>query len=256
MSDVNAKVVMDLRQRTGSGLMDCKKALAETGGDMEKAIEYLRKKGIASASKKAEREARQGGVFARTEGGKGVLMELNCETDFVARNENFQQLAADLLDILIKGQDVPEETLKEAIARLGENIVLRNVVRFDGNEVFAYIHAGGRVGAMVLGTGLGEAAGKDLAMQATAQSPTYLKPEEVPAEVIEKEKEIYAELCKKEGKPEVAWPKIIEGRLQKWFSDTCLLEQEHWKEAKQKVKDTLPKGATVDKFVRVELGQG
>lgn len=255
MADVEASKVMELRKRTGSGLMACKKALGETGGDMEAALEYLRKQGIAGAEKKADREARQGGVFAKVNEEAGVLAELNCETDFVARTDDFQNLADGLVSKLLAGQEISEDEIKAAIAKLGENIVLRQSVRFEGGNVFTYIHAGGRVGALVQGEGLSPEVGKDIAMQIAAQSPLYLDPSEVPAEAIQKEREIYEELCRTEGKPEAAWPKIIEGRVQKWYGEICLLEQEHWKENKKKVKDMLG-GGKIKRFSRMELGQG
>jgi len=256
MSEIDASKVMELRKRTGSGLMACKKALAESAGDMDAAVEYLRKAGMASADKKADREARQGAIFAKVNDTAGVLLELNCETDFVARNEAFGALGETVLDKAIAGEEVSEEIIKEAIAKMGENIVLRPPVRYEGSGNFFYIHGGGRVGALVQGEGLTPEVGKDLAMQIAAQSPLYLTSAEVPAEAVEKEKAIFAEICKKEGKPEAAWPKIIEGRVNKWYGEICLLEQEHWKDGKKKVKDTLPAGASVTRFSRLELGQG
>jgi len=296
MAKVDMKLVKQLREMTGAGMLDCKKALEEAGGDIEKAKEILRKKGLAKAAKKASRETKEGLVVAVGDNKKGVLLEVNCETDFVARNELFQNYVKQIAELIAKedkfknvglgdveelkkteiepGKDV-DTFVKEAIAKIGENIQIKRFARFDAegdNSVVAtYIHPPGRIGAMV--EVVCEPADicqkpevqeliKDLLLQIAAMRPEYLTPEEVPSEIVQKEKEIYIEQARKEGKPEHILERIAEGKLKKFYQEKTLLEQPFIKEDKKSIKKLIEEVGkqaggkiAVKRFVRFELGQ-
>ena len=282
-----AKDVKDLRERTGCGMMDCKKALTETDGDFEKAIEYLREKGLAAATKKAGRIAADGMVFATVdrENKLGVVVEVNSETDFVAKNEMFREFVADVASVVAKENpatveelltkampngDTVEAALQEKILVIGENLKIRRFVRYEGPCV-AYIHAGGTHGVLVnfevsdevFAKPEFEAYGKDIAMQIAAANPYYLNKEEVPAEVLEKEKEILTQQAINEGKPAAIAEKMVAGRIAKYYKENCLVEQAFVKDDKQTI--TAYTNATAKElggdikivaFTRFEKGEG
>ena len=282
-----AKDVKDLRERTGCGMMDCKKALTETDGDFEKAIEYLREKGLAAATKKAGRIAADGMVFATVdrENKLGVVVEVNSETDFVAKNEMFREFVADVASVVAKENpatveelltkampngDTVEAALQEKILVIGENLKIRRFVRYEGPCV-AYIHAGGTHGVLVnfevsdevFAKPEFEAYGKDIAMQIAAANPSYLNKEEVPAEVLEKEKEILTQQAINEGKPAAIAEKMVAGRIAKYYKENCLVEQAFVKDDKQSI--TAYTNATAKElggdikivaFTRFEKGEG
>lgn len=252
---ISAAQVKELREKTGAGMMDCKKALTEANGDFEKAIEILRKKGASVAAKRAERSANEGLVLTKIldDQTKGIILEVNCETDFVAKSDDFVAFAelvmkaienenpADveaLMEISVDGKVIKDE-LNSIIGKIGEKIeISRFAVESDTNGVLVdYVHHGSKLGVLVKAEnvkpeGKEELAGllKDIAMQIAAMSPSYIAPENVPAEVIEKEKDIYKEIAKKEGKPENILDKIAEGKLKKYYEDNTLLEQTYIKD--------------------------
>lgn len=279
-----AKDVAALRERTGCGMMDCKKALSQADGDMEKAIELLREKGLAAAAKKAGRIAAEGVVLAYENAGIGVIIEVNAETDFVAKNASFmefvqicaktvaEQNPADVESLLAcKASDsefTVDQLLKDKILTIGENMHIRRFVRYEAPLV-TYVHGGGRIGVMVkFDTDVADKDGftefaKDVAMQIAAASPSYLNRDKVPAEVIEKEKEILTQQAINEGKPENIAQKMVNGRIQKYYKEVCLLDQAFIKDGDisvqqyidSKAKEFGGKISVVD-FVRFEKGEG
>ena len=281
-----AKDVQTLRERTGCGMMDCKKALTETDGDMEKAIEVLREKGLAAAAKKAGRIAAEGVVYAYVDEAKkiGVVIEVNSEIDFVAKNDSFiafvdtcaktiaEQNPATveaLLDCKAAGSnETVADMLREKILTIGENMKIRRFARYEG-EVVTYIHGGGRIGVMVgFETDLADKAefkdyAKDIAMQVAASAPTYLDKASVPSETIEKEKEILTVQAINEGKPANIAEKMVMGRISKYYKEVCLLEQPFIKDGDlsvtqytEKVAKELGGSIKVTGFVRYEKGEG
>ena len=282
-----AKDVKDLRERTGCGMMDCKKALTESNGDFEKAIEYLREKGLAAATKKAGRIAAEGMVLATVdkEAKVGVVIEVNSETDFVAKNEQFRTFVADLAKIVadtnpatveelmtktMEDGNTVEAGLQEKILVIGENIKIRRFVRYEGPCV-AYIHAGGTHGVLVkfetsdeiFAKAEFEAYGKDVAMQVAAANPTYLCKADVEPEVLEKEKEILMQQAINEGKPANIAEKMVMGRIAKFYKENCLLDQAFVKDDKQSITDytkatakALGGDIAVVAFTRFEKGEG
>ncbi len=274
---ITASQVKDLREKTGAGMMDCKKVLTETDGDMEKAIELLRERGIAKAAKKSDRIAAEGIVAAHvSEDGKvGAVVEVNSETDFVAKNEQFINFVKDVAEQIAQENPADVETLlsqnsiKEAgktvnevltdkIAKIGENMTIRRFARFEGTGlVEKYIHGDGKIGVLVeLENGDSELA-KDICMQIAAAKPEFLDKESVPAERLNKEMEILKAQAMNEGKPEAIAEKIVQGRVGKFYSEICLVEQEFVKNPDMKVKDLLAsKNAKVVRFARFEKGEG
>ena len=282
-----AKDVKDLRERTGCGMMDCKKALTESNGDFEKAIEYLREKGLAAATKKAGRIAAEGMVFATVDKAAkvGVVIEVNSETDFVAKNEQFKAFVADLAKIVadtnpatveelmtktMADGNTVEAGLQEKILVIGENIKIRRFVRYEGPCV-AYIHAGGTHGVLVkfetsdevFAKAEFDAYGKDVAMQVAAANPTYLCKADVEPEVLEKEKEILMQQAINEGKPANIAEKMVMGRIAKFYKENCLVEQAFVKDDKQSITDytnatakALGGDIKVVAFTRFEKGEG
>ena len=242
--------------------MDCKKALTEANGDMEKAIELLREKGMATASKRADKIASQGIVYAMTKGNSGVLVEVNCESDFVARGDQFKDLANAVANYIIDNNIADIETLNneqaindlvhEAIAKIGEKINVRRFAKFNGN-VTSYIHMGGKIGVMLEGT-CSEEIAHDVALQIAAANPLYLAKEDVPAAALEKEKEILKAQALNEGKPAAIVDKMVVGRINKYYKDVCLLEQAFVKDGDKAVKNILD--GTISSFVRFEMGEG
>ena len=274
---ITASQVKELREKTGAGMMDCKKVLTETDGDMEKAIELLRERGIAKAAKKSDRVAAEGLVTAYvSEDGKvGAVAEVNAETDFVAKNDEFRTFANDIAkQVAVKNpKDVEEllaqpfindetktvsEVLTNKIATIGENMSIRRFERFESTELIEqYIHGDGKIGVLVELEGGDTELAKDICMQIAAARPEFLDREAVPAERLEKEMEILKAQAMNEGKPEAIAEKIVQGRVGKFYSEICLVEQEFVKNPDMKVKDLLAsKNAKIVKFARFEKGEG
>lgn len=282
-----AKDVQSLREKTGCGMMDCKKALVASDGDMDKAVEFLREKGLAAVAKKSSRIAAEGAVVAYTdEAAKvSVVVEVNAETDFVAKNETFKQFAVDVaktvaeknpadVDALLETEMADgvkvADALKDKIYTIGENIKIRRFERYEG-VVATYIHGGGRIGVMVkfdttddvAAADAFKEAGKDVAMQIAAINPLYLDKESVPADVIENEKRILTKQVMEEGKPENIAEKIVMGKIGKFYKENCLMEQQFVKDGDytvakyvDKISKDLGGSIKVLSFVRFEKGEG
>ncbi|MDQ3401937.1 MAG: translation elongation factor Ts [Actinomycetota bacterium] len=270
MSNFTAADVKRLRELTGAGMMDCKNALVETDGDYDKAVEILRIKGAKDVGKRAERATAQG--LVASEG--GVLVELNCETDFVAKNDEFQELATRILAVAKESKPADVDTLRgvaldggtvgDAVhalsAKIGEKLELRRAVVFDGT-VTTYLHRRDpdlppAVGVLVEYTGDNAEVARAAAMQIAAMKPRYVTRDEVPADVVASEKRIAEETAREEGKPEAALPKIVEGRVNGFYKDVVLLEQSSVTDSKKSVKAVLDEaGVTVTRFARFEVGQ-
>lgn len=285
---IRASDVKELRERTGSGMMDCKKALTEAGGDLEKAIELLREKGLATAAKKSGRIAAEGLVDAVVEGGVGAVVEINSETDFVAKNSDFQKFVADVAALVAKenpkdveallelsfaplpGRTV-REALNEKISVIGENLNIRRFERYEG-IVEAYVHGGGRIGVLAQYKLSDEAKASepaftefahDITMQIAATSPLYVSGDSVPPEVIEKEREILMAQAIAEGKPENIAEKIVMGRISKYKKEICLNDQPFVKDPDMTVSALIKEiekavGSEIQilRFVRFEKGEG
>ena len=274
---VTASLVKELREKTGAGMMDCKKVLTETDGDMEKAIELLRERGIAKAAKKSGRVAAEGLVeaYVSEDGKVGAVVEVNSETDFVAKNEEFKTFVMDVAKQIVdknpadveallaspaefeEGKTV-QEALVGKIATIGENLSIRRFVRFESEGLVAkYIHGDGRIAVLVnMAKGTEEVA-KDICMQIAAARPEFVKQEEVPAERVEKEMEILKIQTMNEGKPEAIAEKIVQGRIGKFYEEICLVDQAFVKEPSKKVSQLLSeKDAEVVAFARFEKGEG
>jgi elongation factor Ts len=273
---ITAQMVKELREKTGAGMMDCKKALTEMDGDMEKAIDFLREKGIAKAAKKADRIAAEGTTFITSEGNEAIILEVNAETDFVAKNENFQGLVKELAEHLLKNKPATVEAALEqnmengstvneyinsAIAKIGEKITLRRFevrTKTDNDAFGEYLHMGGRIGVLSVVEGTTNAdVAKDVAMHAAALNPKYVSRDQVSEEEVEHEREVLTQQALNEGKPEKIVAKMVEGRLGKFFEDICILDQSFVKNPDQKVRQYLEaSGATLTDFVRYEVGEG
>jgi len=283
---ITAAMVSELRKKTGAGMMDCKKALTETAGNMEDAVDFLRKKGLSAAAKKSGRIAAEGAVAAASTGAIGALVEINAETDFVAKNEAFKVFVSGIRDIVLTndvadidalkatsypgtGRTVAEE-LTHQIATIGENMGLRRLARIDAGQgvVTSYIHGAGKIGVLVeLQTESTdekvEALGKQLAMHVAAAAPQYLNRDSVPADVVAKEKEIMRVKAIDSGKPEHIVDKIILGQINKYFGEVCLLEQAFVIDPDQKVgklvaalSKEIGTEVTLNSYVRYQLGEG
>lgn len=269
--------VMDLRKKTGAGIADCKKALTETDGDMDKAVDFLREKGIATAAKKASRIAAEGIVAAKVNGNTGVLVEVNCETDFVAKGDQYKAFVDSVADYVMNNDVKDDEALIEAMkeetinvtAKIGEKISVRRFAKFTaGNGVVtSYIHMGGKVGVLVEVEGCTCDGTKELAheiaLQIAAAKPLYLTEAEVPAEVLEHEKEILKAQALNEGKPAAIIDRMVEGRVKKYYEENCLLKQAFVKDPSitieklvKEYSDKMGKNLTVKRFVRFEMGEG
>ncbi|WP_243386888.1 translation elongation factor Ts [Bacillus kexueae] len=273
---ITAQMVKELREKTGAGMMDCKKALTETNGDMEKAIDFLREKGIAKAAKKADRIAAEGSALIKAVGNEAVIIEVNSETDFVAKNESFKELldvlAAHLLakkpasleDALASTMDngsTVQDYINAAIAKIGEKITLRRfeiAEKTDKDAFGAYLHMGGRIGVLAVLEGTTEEeVAKDVAMHVAAVNPRYIDRDAVPQSEVDHEREVLKQQALNEGKPEHIVEKMVEGRLGKFFEEICLLDQNFVKNPDEKVRNYVQsKGATVKSFVRYEVGEG
>lgn len=283
---ITASMVSELRKKTGAGMMDCKKALTETGGNMEEAVDFLRKKGLSAAAKKSGRVAAEGMVVAAAEGAIGALVEVNAETDFVAKNEAFKEFAAGIGQVVLandatdvealktlaypeSGRNVGEE-LTHQIATIGENMDIRRVVRVDAGQgvVASYVHGAGKIGVLVeLQTESTDEKvielGKQIAMHVAAAAPQYLDRDSVPAEVVDKEKEIMRVKAIDSGKPENIVEKIIVGQINKYFGEVCLVEQAFVIDPDQKVGKVVAALAKelgteikLNSYVRFQLGEG
>ncbi len=279
--------VKALRESTGAGMMDCKTALAASDGDMEKAVEFFREKGLAAAAKKAGRIAAEGMVYGKATADAGVVVEINSETDFVAKNADFQKFAADVAETILanKPADVDAlaackyvgsdltvaETLQEKILTIGENIKIRRFAMYEGGANVTYMHMGGKIGVLlnmevsdnIKGNAAIEELGRGVAMQIAAMSPSWLVSSEVPAEVLEKEKEILTAQAMNEGKPQAVAEKMVMGRIKKFYAENCLLEQEYVQGDKISVAQHVANVAkelggeiALTKFVRFEKGEG
>jgi elongation factor Ts len=275
MATITASAVKDLREKTGVGMMEAKKALEEAGGDFEKAVDILRKKGLSAAAKKATRVASEGMIASSVlnNGKTGVLIEVNSETDFVAKNEDFQGFARSLADAIanqkpsdvaalsqmtVNGENV-EAKRNALVQKIGENISIRRFVCFDtAGSIAVYLH-GNRIGVMVDYTGGDEQLGKDLAMHIAAANPVFLSRESVPSDVLDRERAVYEGQAKESGKPAAVIGRIVEGKLEKFYSDSCLVDQVYIKDpdGKLKIKDLLKNsGGNITRFVRYQLGEG
>ena len=275
---ISASMVKELREKTGAGMMDCKKALTETNGDMEKAVEYLREKGITKAAKKSSRIAAEGLVLAYvSEDGKlGSAVEVNSETDFVAQNAEFRSFVEALakqvalkspkdVDDLMKQEFIDEagktvsEALVEKVAKIGENMNIRRFVRFETTDglIEKYIHGDGKIAVLVNMKNADKELAKDICMQIAAARPEFLDEKSVPAERLEKEMEILKAQAINEGKPAAIAEKVVQGRIGKFYSEICLVDQEFVKNPDMKVSELLKsKGAEVVEFARIERGEG
>ena len=273
--NITASMVKDLRTQTGAGMMDCKKALVEAEGDIAKAVDILREKGLSQAAKKASRVAAEGAVgSAVSEDGKtGTILEVNCETDFVGTNEDFRNLAASIADQILAVNPADVEALldseiegkkvrylvTEAVAKIGENISVRRFVRYESAEgkVYSYIHGGGKIGVLVEMIGADDELGKDIAMQVAAANPSYLDRTQVSRDEIDHEKEVLAVEARNEGKPENIIEKMVIGRINKYYKEVCLVDQEFIKDGDLTISKLLKsKNASVVRFARYQLGEG
>lgn len=273
-----AKDVMALREKTGAGVMDCKKALTDADGDMTKAADLLRERGIAKAEKKASRIAAEGIVICYTEGNSGVLLEVNCESDFVAKNPRFTEIANDIAKIILKDEpkDVEElltckteegltieDFLKSQIAVIGEKIAVRRytVYKTDG-FLASYIHLGGKLGVMLdmagEATDAAKAAAHEVTLQIAFTKPAYLTEAEVPTETLEKEKEVLKQQAINEGKPEAIAEKMVLGRIKKFYEENCLLKQPFIKDDKQTIEGLLKVAGnlSINRFAFYIMGEG
>lgn len=273
---ITAQMVKELREKTGAGMMDCKKALQEVDGDMEKAIDFLREKGIAKAAKKGDRIAAEGLTAIKVEGNEAVILEVNSETDFVAKNEGFQTLVKELAEHLLakkpasveeaNGQTMDngatvEAYINAAVAKIGEKLTLRRFevkTKSDNDAFGAYLHMGGRIGVLsVLEGTTDEDAAKDVSMHIAALNPKYVSRDEVSAEEVERERQVLTQQALNEGKPENIVAKMVEGRLSKYFEDVCVNDQAFVKNPDQKVGQFVQsKGGKIREFVRYEVGEG
>ena len=275
MAQITASLVKELRERTGAGMMDCKKALTQTDGDIEAAIDYLRENGIAKAAKKADRIAAEGLSYIEVKGNKAVILEINSETDFVAKNEKFVALVKNVANAILAAEPksleealqvqaeggTVEAVINEGIATIGEKLSLRRfevVSKTDADAFGAYSHMGGRIGVLTLVEGsTDEQAAKDVAMHIAALAPRYLDESEVPADVLEHEKKVLTEQALNEGKPANIVEKMIVGRINKFLEEITVVKQKFVKDDSLTVeKFVASKGGKLAKFVRYEVGEG
>ncbi|MEO9945142.1 MAG: translation elongation factor Ts [Paraglaciecola sp.] len=267
---VTAALVKELRERTAAGMLDCKKALVETDGDIELAIENMRKNGQAKAAKKAGRIAAEGVILTKVAPGVATMIELNSETDFVARDDGFVAFGQKLIDVASANKISDMDSLNNAeidgvkvseardtlVAKIGENISPRRVITVEGDNLGAYVH-GARIGVIAILQGGDEELAKDIAMHVAASNPQFVKPEDVAAEVVEKEKEIQLDIAMKSGKPAEIAEKMVLGRMKKFTGEISLTGQPFVKDPSTSVGDLLKsKGADVINFVRFEVGEG
>jgi elongation factor Ts len=273
---ITAQMVKELREKTGAGMMDCKKALTEVNGDMEAAIDFLREKGLSSAAKKADRIAAEGITSIYVNGNEAILLEVNAETDFVAKNEGFQVLVQELAEYLLATKPASVEVALEskmssglsvadhisnAVAKIGEKLSLRRFeirTKTDADAFGPYLHMGGRIGVLTILEGSTDTeAAKDIAMHVAALNPKYVSRDQVSAEEVERERKVLTEQALNEGKPENIVAKMVEGRIGKYFEEICVLDQAFVKNSDQKVRDFVNStGGTLTEFIRYAVGEG
>ncbi len=271
---ITAAQVKELREATGAGMMDAKKALTETEGDMEAAVDWLRTKGLAKAAKKADRTAAEGLVAVRVEGGTGVAVEVNAETDFVAKNAEFQGLVGEIAGVALSANNVADlsetkmgdkpvkERITDAIAKIGENMNLRRMRRIEGGNVAAYVHNAatdgmGKIGVLVAYTGDDEATARQVAMHIAAVNPAALTEDDLDPAIVEKEKAVQMDIARESGKPEQVIEKMIQGRMKKYLSEVTLLNQAFVVNPDMTVRvATEEAGIEITGFVRMEVGEG
>ncbi|KIE20472.1 elongation factor Ts [Vibrio sinaloensis] len=259
---VTAALVKELRERTGAGMMECKKALVEANADIELAIENMRKSGAAKAAKKAGNVAAEGAIIIKEDNGVAALLEVNCQTDFVAKDGNFTAFAEKVAEAALASKATVEELVAQfeeervaLVAKIGENINIRRVAYVEGAAISSYRH-GEKIGVVVAGEGDAETL-KHVAMHVAASKPEYVNPEDVPADVVAKEKEVQVEIAMNEGKPAEIAEKMVVGRMKKFTGEISLTGQAFIMEPKKSVGEMLKeKGASVSTFVRLEVGEG
>ncbi|WP_305813399.1 translation elongation factor Ts [Photobacterium leiognathi] len=262
MATVTAALVKELRERTGAGMMECKKALVEANADIELAIENMRKSGAAKAAKKAGNVAAEGTIIIKNNETTAALVEVNCQTDFVAKDGNFLGFANEVADAALASKASVEELqaqFEEArvalVAKIGENVSIRRVAYIEGEQISTYRH-GERIGVVVAGNGSEETL-KHVAMHVAASKPEYVNPSDVPADVVAKEREVQVEIAMNEGKPKEIAEKMVEGRMKKFTGEVSLTGQAFIMEPKKTVGDVLKEaGVSVSGFVRLEVGEG
>ena len=271
---ISASLIKELREKTGAGMLDCKKALEECGGDLDKSVDWLREKGISKAAKKADRIAAEGLAAVLIDGNNAVIMEMNSETDFVAKNEKFQDLVKNILETIIKSD---AETMEEALnlkcgdetindlivsntATIGEKLSFRRFAKVTkkDNETFGeYIHMGGKIAVLIVTEGTSEEVAKDVAMHAAAMRPSYVKEDDVPSEVVDKEMNVLKEQAMNEGKPKEIAEKMVQGRIKKFYKEICLEEQAFVKDSDVNVKTYVKNnGGVIKEMYRFEVGEG
>ena len=271
---ITASLVKELRDSTGAGMMDAKKALTETNGDMEAAVDWLRTKGLAKAAKKSGRTAAEGLVAVAVTGGKGIAVEVNSETDFVGKNADFQKMVGGIAQVALSVDDVDalkaadmngksvEQTVVDAVAVVGENMAVRRMATVSGDTVVSYVHNAatdgmGKIGVLVAMTGGDEGFGKQVAMHIAAVNPASLSEADLDAEVVEKEKQVQMDIARESGKPEAVIEKMIVGRMKKYMSEVTLVNQAFVVNPDLTVGDAAKEaGATITGFVRLEVGEG
>ena len=271
---ISASLIKELREKTGAGMLDCKKALEECGGDLEKSVDWLREKGISKAAKKADRVAAEGIAAILVNGNDAVILEMNSETDFVAKNEKFQSLVNKVLETIIKSNvdtldDVlnlkcDDGTINDLIvsntATIGEKLSLRRFAKVSKSEdeTFGeYIHMGGKIAVLIVTEGTSEEVAKDVAMHAAAMRPSYVREDDVPSEVVDKEMNVLTEQAMNEGKPKEIAEKMVQGRIKKFYKEICLEEQPFVKDGDVNVKTFVKNnGGTIKSMYRFEVGEG
>ncbi|MEW9921787.1 translation elongation factor Ts [Marimonas sp. MJW-29] len=271
---ITASMVKELRDSTGAGMMDAKKALTENNGDMEAAVDWLRTKGLAKAAKKSGRTAAEGLVAVKVDGGHAVAVEVNSETDFVAKNADFQKMVSSIADAALTVSDVDalkgveiggksvETMITDAIATIGENMSVRRMASVDGETVVSYVHNAvspgmGNIGVLVAMTGGDEAFGKQVAMHIAATNPASLSEDDLDPAVVEKEKQVQMDIARESGKPEAVIEKMIVGRMKKFMSEITLVNQQFVVNPDVTVGEAAKEaGATITGFVRLEVGEG
>lgn len=272
--EITASMVKDLREASGAGMMDCKKALSECNGNMEEAMNYLREKGIAKSAKKESRIAAEGLANIFVDDNKAVILEVNSETDFVSKNEEFVNMINIIGNSLLKsnaktieeannidtGNGTISEYIVSMVAKIGEKLSLRRfeIVEKNEDEVFGkYLHMGGKIAALTIVKGVSEDVAKDVSMQAAAMKPLYLNVSEVPSDVLENERKIQKELAMNEGKPAEIAEKMVEGRIKKYYKEVCLVEQPFVKDGDLSVAQFVANnGGEILKMIRYEVGEG
>lgn len=271
---ISASLIKELREKTGAGMLDCKKALEECGGDLNKSVDWLREKGISKAAKKADRIAAEGLASVLIDGNNAAIIEMNSETDFVAKNEKFQDLVKNILETIIKSD---AKTVEEALelkcgdgtindlivsntATIGEKLSLRRFAKVtkNDNETFGeYIHMGGKIAVLIVTEGTDEGVAKDVAMHAAAMRPVYVKEEDVPSDVVDKEMNVLKEQAMNEGKPKEIAEKMVQGRIKKFYKEICLEEQPFVKDGDINVKTYVKNnGGFIKAMYRFEVGEG